>query len=74
MLYAAAGLKSDRIKLVPRDDIFIEPKVCEPVALEALETQIAAQDIRHMCVQSLDNFTPESRTSIFSILDRLVTS
>ena len=74
VLYAAAGLKFGRIKLVPRDDIFIDPKDCEPLVFETLKAQIAAQDTRHMCVQSLDNFTPESRASIFAILDQLVAS
>lgn len=71
-LYASAGLKSGRTRIVPRDDFYLDPKNYDHIISTEIEAKIGVPCIRHMCVQSLDEFSPNSQDEIYTVLDKLV--
>jgi len=71
-LYTSAGLDSGRVRIVPRDDLYLDPKIEETIDRTVINSKASAHGIRHMCVQSLDNFGVESQRNIYELLDRLI--
>ena len=60
-LYAAANLKSRKVKIVPRDDLYLDPKLQDSISVSEIRAQISTPNILHMCIQSLNEFTAQSQ-------------
>lgn len=71
-LYASAGLSTGKVKIVPRDDLYIDPVDCNNIVRSDIRAQMNNARIRHMCVQSLDKFNIQSQVDIYKVLDEIV--
>lgn len=63
-LYVSSGLEAGKVKIVSRDDLYLDPKDDDGVMYEFIRHQVEKKKLRHMCAQSLDEFCTESRDGI----------
>ncbi|WP_342077647.1 stealth family protein [Yoonia sp. SS1-5] len=72
--YVSTAFSAGRAKIVRRDDLYLDPADREDIDQSDIRAQLSKKRIRHMCVQSLEEFADGSRAGIYDILDELVAS
>ncbi|MDX8354496.1 stealth family protein [Cognatiyoonia sp. IB215182] len=73
-LYVSNGLSNGTVRVVRRDDLYLDPVDCKDIDRSDVILQLKKECIRHMCVQSWDDFDDRSQIAIREILEELVSA